>query len=81
MRVAIDAVGRLVVPKSLREVLGISGPTELDVVARDGILELSVADLDARVEDRGGVPVIVTDRTVAPLTVDDVRDAIARTRR
>ncbi len=63
----------------LRELLGISGPTELDVVARDGVLELSVADLDARVEDRGGVPVIVTDCTVAPLTVDDVRDAIART--
>jgi len=33
------------------------------------------------VEDRGGVAVIVTDSPVAPLTVDDVRDAIARTRR
>ncbi|MDX6683754.1 MAG: hypothetical protein QOG94_3793 [Solirubrobacteraceae bacterium] len=80
MRVAMDAVGRLVVPKRLRETLGVSGPTELEVVVRDGVIELTVADVHARVEERDGVPVIVGE-SAAPIDVDDVRAAVERTRR
>jgi bifunctional DNA-binding transcriptional regulator/antitoxin component of YhaV-PrlF toxin-antitoxin module len=81
MKIAMDSVGRLVVPKALRAELGITGPTELDVVARDGVIELAVADVPARIEDRGGGPVIVTDGPMKPLTVEDVRTAIDRVRR
>jgi AbrB family looped-hinge helix DNA binding protein len=81
MRIAIDAAGRLVVPKALRDDLGIRGPTELEAQARDGVIELAVADVEARVEDRGGVPVLVADEPRAPLTSDDVRAAIDRVRR
>jgi bifunctional DNA-binding transcriptional regulator/antitoxin component of YhaV-PrlF toxin-antitoxin module len=80
MRVAMDAVGRLVVPKRLRETLGVSGPTELEVVVRDGVIELTVADVHARVEERDGVPVIVGE-SATPIDVDDVRAAVERTRR
>ena len=72
----MDQVGRLVVPKALRAELGLTGPTELEVTARDGVIELSVADLPARIEDRGAGPVIVTDAPTKPLTVEDVRAAI-----
>jgi bifunctional DNA-binding transcriptional regulator/antitoxin component of YhaV-PrlF toxin-antitoxin module len=81
MKVAMDSVGRLVVPKALRAELGITGPTELEVVARDGVIELAVADASARIEDRNGNPVIVTDGPMKPLTVEDVRAAIDRVRR
>jgi AbrB family looped-hinge helix DNA binding protein len=81
MRVAIDAAGRLVIPKALRDELGIGGPTELEAEARDGVIELVVADVAARVEDRDGVPVIASDEPLAPLTGDDVRAAIDRVRR
>jgi bifunctional DNA-binding transcriptional regulator/antitoxin component of YhaV-PrlF toxin-antitoxin module len=81
MKIAMDSVGRLVVPKALRVELGISGPTELEVVARDGVIELAVADIPARIEDRDGDPVIVIDGPMKPLTVDDVRAAIDRVRR
>jgi bifunctional DNA-binding transcriptional regulator/antitoxin component of YhaV-PrlF toxin-antitoxin module len=81
MKIAIDSVGRLVVPKALRAELGITGPTELEVVARDGVIELAVADVPARIEDRDGDPVIVTDGLMKPLTVADVRAAIDRVRR
>jgi bifunctional DNA-binding transcriptional regulator/antitoxin component of YhaV-PrlF toxin-antitoxin module len=81
MRIAIDSVGRLVVPKALRAELGITGPTELEVIARDGVLELAVADIPARIEDHHGDPVIVTDVPIEPLTVDDVRATIDRVRR
>ncbi|MGA2010270.1 MAG: hypothetical protein ABSH51_07015 [Solirubrobacteraceae bacterium] len=81
MKIAMDSVGRLVVPKALRAELGITGPTELEVVARDGVIELAVADVPARIEDHGGGPVIVTDGPMTPLTVEDVRAAIDRVRR
>jgi len=77
----MDAVGRLVVPKALRAELGITGPTELEVVARDGVIELAVADLPAHIEDRDGNPVIVADASTKPLSIDDVRRAIDRVRR
>jgi bifunctional DNA-binding transcriptional regulator/antitoxin component of YhaV-PrlF toxin-antitoxin module len=69
MRIAIDSVGRLVVPKALRSELGITGPAELEVVARDGVIELAVADAPARIDDRRGNPVIVTDGPMEPLTI------------
>ena len=81
MRIAIDAAGRLVVPKALRAELGIRGPAELEGEARDGVIELTVADVAARVEERDGIPVIAVDEPVAPLTEDDVRAAIDRVRR
>jgi bifunctional DNA-binding transcriptional regulator/antitoxin component of YhaV-PrlF toxin-antitoxin module len=81
MKIAIDSVGRLVVPKALRAELGITGPTELDVAVRDGVIELAVGDVPARVRDRDGDPVIVTDEPMKPLTVESVRAAIDRVRR
>jgi bifunctional DNA-binding transcriptional regulator/antitoxin component of YhaV-PrlF toxin-antitoxin module len=77
----MDSVGRLVVPKALRAELGITGAAELEVIARDGIIELSVADVPAHVEAHGDRPVIVNDAPVKALTVEDVRAAIERVRR
>jgi bifunctional DNA-binding transcriptional regulator/antitoxin component of YhaV-PrlF toxin-antitoxin module len=77
----MDSVGRLVVPKALRAELGITGPTELEVIAHNGVIELAVGDVPARIEDRGGSPVIVTDEPMKPLTVADVRAVIDRVRR
>jgi bifunctional DNA-binding transcriptional regulator/antitoxin component of YhaV-PrlF toxin-antitoxin module len=81
MRVAIDAVGRMVVPKSLRAELGITGPAEVEVVSTEGHLELSVPDMPAHVEMRDGLAVIVTDRPVPPMTASDVRKALEEVRR
>lgn len=81
MRIAIDAAGRLVVPKALRDDLGIRGATELEAEARDGVIELAVADVPARLEERDGTPIVVADEPRAPLTTDAVRAAIDRVRR
>jgi AbrB family looped-hinge helix DNA binding protein len=81
MRVSIDSVGRMVIPKSFREELGISGAAELELHASDGRIEMTVPDATARVEQRDGLPVIVTDEPMAPLTVDATRTAIDRVRR
>jgi len=81
MRVAIDGVGRLVIPKALREQLGVRGPTDLELTAADGRLELTVADVPARVEERDGFPAIVTDSPMPKLTVAETRAAVERVRR
>lgn len=81
MRIAIDGVGRLVIPKPLREELGVRGPTDLELTAVDGRLELTVADVPARVEDRDGFPVIVTEKPMAPMSTAETAEAIDRVRR
>jgi bifunctional DNA-binding transcriptional regulator/antitoxin component of YhaV-PrlF toxin-antitoxin module len=81
MRVAIDSVGRLVVPKVLREELGLTKPAEVEMTAVDGRLELTVADVPARVAERDGFHVILTEEPMRPLTVGETRDAIDRVRR
>jgi AbrB family looped-hinge helix DNA binding protein len=81
MKVAIDGVGRIVIPKPLRDELGISGPADLELTAADGRLELTVPDVPAHVEERDGLPVIVAERPMAPLSVAETRAAIERTRR
>jgi bifunctional DNA-binding transcriptional regulator/antitoxin component of YhaV-PrlF toxin-antitoxin module len=81
MRVAIDGVGRLVVPKALRDELGVHGPTDLELTATDGRLELTVADVPAYVEERDGFPVIVTENRMSPMSVEETRAAVERVRR
>jgi AbrB family looped-hinge helix DNA binding protein len=81
MRITIDSVGRLVVPKVLRDELGITDATEVEIEARDGVIELMVADVPARVEAQSSGVVIATEAPMKPLTTEDVRAAIDRTRR
>lgn len=81
MRVAIDAAGRMVLPKQLREELGISGPAKVEVVSADGHLELSIPDTPAYVEMREGLAVIVPDAPVPAMTAEDVRKALEAVRR
>lgn len=80
MRTTIDAAGRLVIPKALRERLGLGSGGEVELVERDGVIELSQAPVDVRVEQREYGPVLVADDT-EPLTDDDVRDILEQVRR
>jgi AbrB family looped-hinge helix DNA binding protein len=81
MRVAIDGVGRIVIPKPMRDVLGIDGPTELELTERDGALELTVPYIKAHLEERDGFTVIVPDQPVPPLTNEIVRETLERVRK
>ncbi len=81
MRVAIDGVGRVVIPKPMRDVLGIHGPSELELTERDGALELTVPYIKAHLEDRDGHTVIVPDEPVPPLTTELVREVLERVRK
>lgn len=69
------------IPKPMREALGIDGPTELELTETDGRLELTVPYIKAHLEVRDGFTVIVPDEPVPPMTTEMVRDAIERSRR
>jgi AbrB family looped-hinge helix DNA binding protein len=81
MRVAIDGVGRIVIPKPMRDALGIEGPTELELTEADGKLELTVPYIKVHLEDRDGHTVIVPDEPVPPLTTELVREVLERVRK
>lgn len=81
MKTSMDAAGRLVVPKPLRTALQIHGPTEVDIVALDGVIEIRPAAADTRIVHTPQGPVAQPVDDLPPLTDDDVQAAIESTRR
>ena len=71
MRVSIDSAGRVVVPKRLRDELGFSPATPLEIDVVDGHLELSARHEPAKLVEGPNGPMVAATGT--PLTDEDVR--------
>lgn len=81
MRITIDRAGRIVVPKPLREALGLIGGEELEIsVGGDGRLELEVPATPMRLRRRRHGVVAVADREMPTLTQEAVRETLERVR-
>ncbi len=81
MRATIDAAGRIVVPKPLREALGFEAGQALELTAVDGRLEVEVAPVPMRLEPEGRGLVAVPASPLPPLTAERVREVLEQTRR
>ncbi|KJE22600.1 looped-hinge helix DNA binding domain, AbrB family [Frankia torreyi] len=81
MRTAIDAAGRVVIPKVLRDALGLTAGQPLEIAERDGRLEIVPAPTPMRLVDDGDGVVAVADADMPVLTADQVRETLERTRR
>jgi AbrB family looped-hinge helix DNA binding protein len=81
MRTTIDTAGRLVVPKPLRQALGLRPGQALEIRAGDGRLEIEIAPTPMRLKKRGKGVVAVPDASLPPLTAEQVRDTLERLRR
>jgi AbrB family looped-hinge helix DNA binding protein len=79
MRATIDAAGRLVVPKPLRDELGFVPGSELELTAVDGRLEIA-APTRVRVEEGPHGVRFAADAKEA-LTAEQVRGLVERGRR
>jgi AbrB family looped-hinge helix DNA binding protein len=81
MKAAMDAAGRVVIPKALRQALGFRPGQALEARATDGRLELEIAATPLKLKKRGKGMVAVPDSKLPPLTADQVRETLERVRR
>ncbi len=78
MHVSIDSAGRVVVPKRLRDELGFSPDTPLEIDVVNGHLELSASHEPAKLVEGPNGPVMAATGT--PLTDGDVRRTLEAVR-
>lgn len=81
MRTTMDAAGRVVIPKSLREAIGLGDGGEVEIQLVDGALLVAPPTVRKRIEARDGRATIVAEQDLPPLpdqVVRDVLDAIRR---
>jgi AbrB family looped-hinge helix DNA binding protein len=81
MQTTIDSAGRIVVPKALRDELGLVGGERLEIRAHDGTLEVDVIPVPMHLEERGGVPSAIPSVPLPVLTAQQVREILERVRR
>ncbi len=81
MKAAIDAAGRVLIPKDLRERLGIGRRGVVQIRERDGRIEIEPAATPMSLVRRAGGRVAVPEEKLPPLTDEIVRETLERTRR
>ncbi|HEX5759544.1 MAG TPA: AbrB/MazE/SpoVT family DNA-binding domain-containing protein [Thermoanaerobaculia bacterium] len=81
MKTTMDAAGRVVIPKPLRERLGLSGGEILELREREGRIELEPAATSMALAKTKGGLAAVPERRLPPLTDEVVRDTLERSRR
>jgi len=80
MTTTIDAAGRVVIPKAMRDALGLSAGTQIEVELKGDTIEVAPKLGEARLERRNGRLVIVSPPGTPPLTVEDVNRHISEAR-
>ena len=81
MQTTIDRLGRVVVPKAIRDHLRLRGGETLEVEERDGVVELRPVPAEMRVAETREGPVADAVADVPPLTDEVVRDTLDHVRR
>lgn len=81
MKSAIDSAGRLIIPKPLRDRLGLVGGEQLEIVEVDGVIEIRPAPIEAEVIDTPNGPVITAESPAPSISDEDVRRTLDRIRR
>ena len=80
MRTTIDRAGRVVVPKPLRQAIGLQAGSEVEIRASNGRIEMEPAPLEVRLERKGAILVAVPARPVPRMAATVVEDTIASLR-
>ena len=77
----MDSAGRIVIPKPVRERLGLKGGEVLELREREGRIELEPAMTPMTLAKTKGGLVAVPERRLPPLTDEIVRSTLERSRR
>jgi AbrB family looped-hinge helix DNA binding protein len=81
MTTTIDAAGRVVLPKALREEARLSPGVPVEIRCRDGIIEIEPAPLPVSLTRRGRLIVATPDARVPVLTTTAVEATRQRLRK
>lgn len=81
MRTTIDRAGRVVVPKAMRDRLGLGDGGDVHVVEHDGVIEISPVPAEVVIIETEQGPVLSAVGDVPPLTDDIIRATIDAIRR
>lgn len=81
MMTTIDKAGRIVVPKPIRDQLGLTEGTALEIEIEDGELVIHRPHVAKRLVDTEHGVVFVADETMPPLSIETVRAALESIRR
>lgn len=81
MKATLDNAGRLVVPKALRQALGLKAGQALEIRAGDGKLEIEIAATPMQLKKRGKGVVAVPREELPELSAEQVRETLERVRR
>lgn len=81
MKSAIDAAGRVVIPKPIRDRLGLGRGRAVEIRERDGHVEIEASPTPMSLVRRGRGRVAVPEERLPPLTDEIVRATLERTRR
>ena len=81
MKSAIDSAGRILIPKSLRDRLGLAHGQRVDIRERDGRIEIEPTPTAMALVQRASGPVAVPEEELPPLTDEVVRTTIDQSRR
>lgn len=81
MLATIDAGGRVVVPKEVRERLGLRAGAQVELTEVDGALEIAPVVTPMRVVEQDGIVVLEAREPMPTLTAEQVRAVQEATRR
>lgn len=81
MRTTIDSGGRVVIPKPIRDRLGLGPGSVVEVAEYEGRVEVAPAEAPIQLVEVDGAPVATSAEPLQPLTDDIVRATLERTRR
>ena len=81
MKSAMDSAGRVVIPKELREPLGLATGGPVEIRELDGRIEIEPVETPMTLVRRAGGVVAVPQGDLPPLTDQTVRATLDRTRR
>ena len=76
MSATIDAAGRLVIPKALRERAGLKPGTRVDFRLHEGTIEITPADGDVEWETRHGIRFPLPPSDAPEQSIEEIGDVV-----
>jgi AbrB family looped-hinge helix DNA binding protein len=80
MKTTIDAAGRVVIPKVLRDRAGLQAGMEIEVNLRDGLIEIAVPPPEGRLVREGGFLVWEPAEGTRTVSTEEINEAIRQLR-